>query len=227
MKTIHIGDIHGRSFWKHIVSANPDADKIVFHGDYFDDYETTTTRSQIENFEEIVELRKKEPDRIILLTGNHDLHYIPVVGETYSGYQTTGAIDIWISMSERLKYMQMCYITKHFICSHAGITKTFLERVGIENDKDLEKNLNELLEFRPKKFGFYGIDLYGDDITQGPVWVRPNSLLADGIPKLHIVGHSKCPRIELLKGNCNVYKIDTSGYEYLECNNGQFLIRKI
>ena len=36
MKTIIIGDIHGRSVWKQIVEKEKDAHQIVFLGDYFD-----------------------------------------------------------------------------------------------------------------------------------------------------------------------------------------------
>ena len=37
MKTIFIGDIHGRSIWKDIV-ARENADRVVFIGDYFDSF---------------------------------------------------------------------------------------------------------------------------------------------------------------------------------------------
>ena len=37
-KIIVIGDIHGRTIWKQIVAANPDADLFVFIGDYFDSF---------------------------------------------------------------------------------------------------------------------------------------------------------------------------------------------
>ena len=39
MKTIVIGDIHGRTIWKQIVIENPDFDKLVFIGDYFDSFD--------------------------------------------------------------------------------------------------------------------------------------------------------------------------------------------
>ena len=48
MKIIAIGDIHGRSIWKNIVSANS-YDKVVFLGDYFDSFDIHTL-DQIDNF---------------------------------------------------------------------------------------------------------------------------------------------------------------------------------
>ena len=38
-KLVVIGDIHGRAVWRKIVDDNPDADKFIFLGDYFDSHE--------------------------------------------------------------------------------------------------------------------------------------------------------------------------------------------
>ena len=38
-KNIYIGDIHGRTLWKDIVDAHPDASTINFIGDYFDSFD--------------------------------------------------------------------------------------------------------------------------------------------------------------------------------------------
>ena len=36
MKTVIIGDIHGRISWEKIVEKENDADRFIFVGDYFD-----------------------------------------------------------------------------------------------------------------------------------------------------------------------------------------------
>ena len=41
MKTIILGDIHGRSNWKDILAAHPDATRVIFMGDYFDSFDTS------------------------------------------------------------------------------------------------------------------------------------------------------------------------------------------
>ncbi|NBP57427.1 metallophosphoesterase, partial [bacterium] len=38
MKTIFIGDIHGRSIWKEIVEQEK-PDRVIFIGDYFDSFD--------------------------------------------------------------------------------------------------------------------------------------------------------------------------------------------
>jgi hypothetical protein len=60
---------------------------------------------------------------------------------------------------------------------------------------------------------------YGDDIIQGPLWVRPQSLLEDGLNYIHIVGHTQKRNITsvLDENNYGYILVDTlGGGEYLE-----------
>ena len=78
--TLIIGDVHCRDFWKEPVKKtleeNPEA-KIIFLGDYVDGYgyefgeDVDYQTHGYENFLELVELKKKNKDRITLLIGNH------------------------------------------------------------------------------------------------------------------------------------------------------------
>lgn len=92
MKIIAIGDIHGNSIWKDIV-ASTTFDKVVFIGDYFDSF-TIPYQQQIENFKEILDFKRSNINKVVLLAGNHDYHYMNSVTETYSGYQSLHRIDI-------------------------------------------------------------------------------------------------------------------------------------
>ena len=76
MKTVFIGDTHGRDLWKQIVEVESDADKIIFLGDYFDSFDISGV-VQLHNFNEIVEFKKNSDKEIVLLFGNHDHHYAP------------------------------------------------------------------------------------------------------------------------------------------------------
>ena len=94
-----IPDVHGRHFWKGPVKEtleNTNA-KIVFLGDYLDVYPQEFTEmygfkldvyteenydkiyklldDTVDMFGEIIELKKKYPERITLLVGNHDCGY--------------------------------------------------------------------------------------------------------------------------------------------------------
>ena len=88
---IVIPDVHGRVFWKEAIAAAKEDEKIIFLGDYLDPYlhefekdpvmsqfaeiyETMSNRV-INNFKEIIEFKKQNPDRVVLLLGNHDCTY--------------------------------------------------------------------------------------------------------------------------------------------------------
>ena len=73
MKTIVLGDIHGRGIWQLIVQIeNPD--RLVFIGDYFDAFEIPYI-DQMYNFKQIVHYARTSGKEVILLTGNHVLYY--------------------------------------------------------------------------------------------------------------------------------------------------------
>jgi predicted MPP superfamily phosphohydrolase len=72
MNICAIGDIHGNPLWEKIVEKESDnSDLIVFLGDYFDSFSYSTVE-QIHNFLKIIEFKKKNNDKVILLIGNHD-----------------------------------------------------------------------------------------------------------------------------------------------------------
>ena len=112
MKTIFIGDIHGRPIWKDIV-AKENADRIIFVGDYFDSFGIPGV-DQIHNFKEICEFKRNSDKEVILLTGNHDLHYMHI-GETYSGFQPALQFDISQVLSENMDLLQMAYSFDDFL----------------------------------------------------------------------------------------------------------------
>ena len=69
-----IPDIHGRTFWKDAVSQYEDkVEKIIFLGDYLDPYldEGITRKDAIRNFEEIIDYKINNSDKVVLLLGNH------------------------------------------------------------------------------------------------------------------------------------------------------------
>ena len=239
MNIIAIGDIHGRCGWKKIINKHLEtADKIVFIGDYWDsfdlDYET-----QKANFNEIIQLKKDYPEKIVLLFGNHDFHYL-VDFERSSGFQSFQCQDIREMVHNAVKneYLQMCFISEKYLFSHAGITRTWLEMINktqnrvidadLGNPVALEKFLNELLLYTPSVFRFCkgeNNDGYGDDKTQSPIWVRPKSLSQDMLrPYTHIVGHTQQDTIKII--GIDLFLIDVPN-QYLQLNDGAETIKNL
>jgi hypothetical protein len=212
MKTVLIGDIHGRDIWKQIVEKEQDADRIVFVGDYFDSFDVPGV-VQLQNFLDIIEFKKNSEKEVVLLFGNHDYHYMPgFTGMGYSGYQAGLAYQFRDAIQQNLEHLQMAYLFDNVLCSHAGISPEWLHRhFGKENDESqynisteslegiryIVDLINEHFKFKPQIFEFCGWNPYGDNTNQTPIWIRPASLMKanklEGHLKenvIQIVGHT-------------------------------------
>jgi hypothetical protein len=231
MKIIAIGDTHGRDIWENIVKVEEDFDKFIFIGDYFDTREDIDVSIQIKNFSKILEFKKSNPDKVFLLMGNHDYHYLKGCGETYSGYQHYAAMDINEVLQPALTsgYLQVCHVYGEYIFSHAGLTNTWCEN----NDIDLyniEESVNVKLLKKMEAFRFeYGenLDRTGDDVTQSPIWVRIPSLFKDMVKGFtYIIGHTTVKQMHMAN---NIIAIDCLGTsnEYLVIQNGEAFARKL
>jgi hypothetical protein len=231
MRQIVIGDIHGRTDWKRILQRS--FDRVIFLGDYLDTHESITPMEQLNNFREILKFRELN-DNVILLIGNHDYHYFPGIEERYSGYQPTMRKSFEYELSEYKSLMQMCFVDEYEnVFSHAGLTETWLNDVGISAPSiySVVDQVNELFQHKPYKFSFYHDDtsFCGDNIHQSCIWVRPNSLWKDGINYNQIVGHTTQYSINPRKsGRQGYWLIDTLGTsgEYLVIEDGEITIQK-
>jgi hypothetical protein len=228
MKIVAIGDTHGRSKWKEIVDVEKDFDKFIFIGDYFDAKDGGySANQQIENFKDIVEFKRSNPDKVILLIGNHDFHYLKGVNEEYSSFQWSYRKDINDALQPVVDegLIQMSYQDGKYFFSHAGITKTWCENNNI-NSNNLVDDINNLFRDDVTKFRFtmgendsYG----GNDITQPPIWVRPQSLVKDMVDDIIcIVGHTQVKEVTFMKED-NLILIDCLGTndDYLVIENGE------
>jgi DNA repair exonuclease SbcCD nuclease subunit len=212
MKTVVLGDIHGRTIWKEIVYKEWDADTVIFVGDYFDSFEIPGIE-QLRNFEDIVKYKEESGKEVIMLIGNHDLHYF-----------------------ENRQHLKMCYAQDAFLFSHAGISTRWLKRVFKRdwNVNNVVEKVNELFLTKPRLFNFpdHCLNPYGDDLDQTPVWIRPLSLkIANRNTGLYrkytqVVGHTSSRGIEF---EARTYFVDTfdTGKEYLTIVDGKVILASL
>lgn len=213
MKTLVIGDIHGRNCWENIVLNNT-FDKVVFVGDYFDSYDKNITpQIEINNFKKIIEFKKQNEKKVILLIGNHCWHYFKFTKDKYSGYDFGKSHEVGELLHNALNnnLIQMCYVQDNFIITHAGVTKTWVRDNNVDVT-NIEESINDLLKYKPNAFDFNigrNWSSTGDDVCQTPIWIRKNSLekdLIDGY--VQIVGHT--PQKNIILDNEVIY-VDTLG----------------
>ncbi len=223
MRTIVLGDTHGRTDWKTITAKN-DFDKVVFIGDYFDTHESISSEQQKDNFKDLVAYKKANIDKVILLFGNHDYHYLKTTNETYSGFQQWHKTDIQEMLQEAIDadLMQMCYVERNVLCVHAGVTKTWCDENLVQKGF-LEQTINDLFKYKPNAFKFTSgknHSPYGDDVCQTPIWVRPQSLLQDRIEDyIQVVGHTTQNKLVVTNDVILIDTLGTSG-EYLQIIDG-------
>lgn len=228
MKLVVIGDIHGRSCWKDIINKE-EYDKVIFLGDYVSTHEKMTEEDQINNLEEILHFKETNPDKVVLLRGNHDTQHL--------GYDWAGCSGLFRNvqqyMSEQRKRFledtQWIYVQDGIVFSHAGISDEWMTNSGF-------MNLNEVLNALPdERFGFIPDsmwDNYGDSVTQSCVWIRPQSLCKCNLEHYdQVVGHTPVLRItdiyKSAKKKRHIWLCDALPYEYLVIEDGEFRVRRL
>jgi hypothetical protein len=190
---IALGDIHGRSYWKGYLRE--DFTDYYITGDYFDSFNIPFAK-QYRNFEELCKAAREDP-RIKLCLGNHDYHYLGgIKPQRYSGFQEKKYGYINEILEQNIDLLKIIYVT-HDRCliSHAGLSNTFMHKMKKRGLSAVE-DLNTAFLRDRNILSFAGTDIYGNDPTQSPIWIRPGSLLGDPVPGYHqIVGHTQMEAI--------------------------------
>lgn len=150
-KYLIIPDVHGRTFWQAAERLINEVDKVIFLGDYLDPYphEYITREQAIEQFREIIQFKKDNSDKVILLLGNHDCAYCYDFGSA-SRYDYENESEIKQLFKDNMELFRLWYLGSNgCLFSHAGITNDWLKnslRCDIEgflskSDKDLIPHL--------------------------------------------------------------------------------------
>lgn len=152
-----IPDVHGRKFWRDAVKEAPLVDHTVFLGDYLDPYplENISPELAYNNFLDILEFKKSDPKHITLLLGNHDCHY-----RFYDDFESWGrgsrfnwkdAAKYRKTFEENARLFDLAWQVElkgtHYLFTHAGITKAWLEQNELKLPKDRKKIANWLNSF--------------------------------------------------------------------------------
>lgn len=135
-RTMIIPDVHGRTFWKAAFDENIDkVDHVVFLGDYVDPYQDEGI-SQKEAFDmllDIIELKKKYAQKVILLLGNHDCSYVfNDFSKCRHDYLRGRDLRAIFNESISQGLFQLAWEEKRngkrYLYTHSGVIKEFLER---------------------------------------------------------------------------------------------------
>lgn len=154
-KILIVGDVHGRTFWHKAKEIINSVDKVVFLGDYLDpySYEGVSRGQAIEQFREIIRFKKDNPEKVILLLGNHDCAYCYDFGDA-SRYDYMNEDTIKGLFKDNIDLFKLWHLgTGGCLFSHAGITNDWLkyslvcniqEFINGEYEEDLISHLWEV-----------------------------------------------------------------------------------
>ena len=215
MKVAVIGDIHGTTkfldCYTKIQQNDPDVDKIIVLGDWFDPYLNIDLDTMIERYNEFVDIWKSD-DRIISILGNHDIAGYIITNDLTSrtrlgkmGQRITEVIEPNLSES------YLTYKVGDYIFSHAGVSQGWLDEIGqysyanyVDDIMNCKKGwtadeLSDICTFYPYDFGGCGNNKH-----QSCVWIRPQALYSSAIEGYNqVVAHTRVEeilKVQLLNG---------------------------
>ena len=209
---VNIWDIHWTNIWEKIAEKEKDADKIVFIWDYFDSYDLSWD-VQLENFQRILDFKKKNRDKVDIILWNHELNYI-LDGKDWSSWYNIGHNEGYSEkikniLEENIKEFKVVTKIDDILFSHAWFSNTWIERtnhLNLDLENNFEEEINNLFMSTYKNedslFNYYWEDRSNkwNNINQWPFWIRPESLSKDWIEGLkQVVWHSYVNRGQRLR----------------------------
>lgn len=219
LKTLIFGDIHCKPrIIKKAKELLSKYDRVIFLGDYEDDWLASPEQSY-NTVKELVDLKLDNPQKIILLLGNHTL------SEGWAGdFKCSGFNDLTHSLVKDLyrtkdsgnaPIFQFAYSKGGILFSHAGITNNFWKdtQLLIKNhypelreilvaDADLATKISNILNYAflkgledPRDKLFKSMSQAGASRggwgTPSPIWADKSDLVYNSVPNLtQVVGHT-------------------------------------
>lgn len=188
---IALGDIHGNDYWKEAVEENRGC-KFVFLGDYFDPYEAISREDLLENFQQILQFKKDKTDDVILLLGNHDLHYFSDKAEPCTRWDYRMAATLEELFTENRGLFQYAWQTENYIFAHAGISqKWFAEDFKGNTDENIAFQLNNPTKQQEETLFYCGQSRGGFHRNGGIFWADRTELSEPLPGYTQIVGHNR------------------------------------
>lgn len=204
MNVLIVPDVHGRSFWREPFLKKDKFDKVIFLGDYTDPYYgEATDEDALQVLKDIIQFKKDNFDKCILLIGNHDCPYIwkeygAALGSYWCRHDYQNHKEISKLFNDNIDLFQIaweCDNKKYgkVLFTHAGVTSSYEKICGLTAEGINNFFLNESTNNIPNVAGLAGVSyLRGGNLKEGsPVWADVNEHIMNQIPQVfQIFGHT-------------------------------------
>jgi hypothetical protein len=194
--TIVVGDVHGLTYWKDIINDNPDC-RYLFLGDYLDPYEEINPEKLIDNLKDIIRLKQEQAQNVILLLGNHDLHYVTEKIGRGTRWNSELAEEASGLFTDNKDLFQYAYQEDNYVFTHAGISHNwFTDYFRGDVCENIAGQLNNPTPGQEKHLFACGIARGGLDRYGGIFWADMIELYNPLEGFTQIVGHNRVADIE-------------------------------
>ena len=203
-----VADLHGLTKWKDIDSRN--WDKIIFLGDYVDSF-TIDGIHILSNLNDLIEFKKQNMDKVVLLIGNHDNSYnlihdhkaiVNNISFGCSGFNEKMSYSYKKLYMENETLFQATYQVDNYLFSHAGLSKWDYktnykrEHEYHYSEMTLSEYLNMLYEKRDPRLFVIGHRRGGANKFGSIFWadyIETSDSILDNYHQ--VVGHSPIPQL--------------------------------
>ena len=126
MTVFVVPDLHGRTCWQepaqYFLDTHGPADQVVFLGDYVDSFEVGNEQ-QLSNFTDVIDFKKENNDRVVLLLGNHCFQYLYLNQVKLFGFNEDlcPALHLYYEMSR--DYFKVVHQVQDTLFAHAGLSR--------------------------------------------------------------------------------------------------------
>lgn len=181
-------------------------DKIIFLGDYCDDWNASPEASR-ELLEHLIEFKNKYHNQCILLLGNHDLSEWICGDFKCSGFNPITHLIVKDLFDKYSNLFMIAYSYNNLLFTHAGVQNSWLKNIKLldsdlakmKNADDISFELNEALHKRNSELKYNKlfkslstVGAYrGGFESPSPLWADYNELISNSVPKINqVVGHT-------------------------------------
>lgn len=247
-KILVCGDIHGRheaveNAYRQFVDGNYDL--LIFLGDYVDSYDRSN-EDMLRTLNLLFDIKYLFPDKVVLLTGNHDITYLYFPDYYCTGFRDTLQPSLTYLYNENRTLFQSAFQLNSYLFTHAGVNKGWYNKykswldeyrnlLGITKEDEHERFaevLNAVAETKDRWFLYeVGTKRGGLPYSKGGiVWCDDSEMMQfNPMPGYHqIVGHSPQKDINTRTKFQGITRDDTS-VTFCDVLNDheEFLILKI
>lgn len=214
-RIIAIGDLHGKDCWKKV---NPEQyDQIIFIGDYADSF-TITPDKILRNLKDLIDFKKRQPGKVTLLLGNHDMHYMEYPDYRCSGFNRFFQPDYTELFRDNRNLFQAAVQFGDYLFTHAGLSRSFVNhnltayarliearQIQVADLLNGLHNSENQAVLHPVSVMRGGADPFG-----GITWADYRETSVDLLPGYHqVVGHTPRKKITKVEGdNSSITYID-------------------